>query len=100
LIPIKKKIAVQEAKRLNIPVFAIVDTNSDPDDIIYPIPGNDDALRSIQLYCNLVSSAVVEGIQAEMRSQGIDLGESVDVPLLEEVSSDKANSVSPVAEEA
>ncbi len=85
---------------MNIPVFAIVDTNSDPDDIIYPIPGNDDALRSIQLYCNLVSSAVVEGIQAEMRSQGIDLGESVDVPLLEEVSSDKANSVSPVAEEA
>jgi small subunit ribosomal protein S2 len=94
----KEKIAVQEAKRLNIPVFAIVDTNSDPDDIAYPIPGNDDALRSIQLYCNLVSSAVVEGIQAEMRSQGIDIGESFEIPVLENGSSGQADNTSQARE--
>lgn len=76
----KEKIAVQEAHRLNIPVFAIIDTNSDPRFIQYPIPGNDDALRAIQLYCHLFSSAVVEGLQMEMQSQGVDLGEALQVP--------------------
>jgi small subunit ribosomal protein S2 len=76
----KEKIAIQEAKRLNIPVFAVLDTNSDPDFIHFPIPGNDDALRAIQLYCHLVSSAIVEGLKMEMQSQGVDLGDAVHVP--------------------
>ncbi|HEX6980031.1 MAG TPA: 30S ribosomal protein S2 [Alphaproteobacteria bacterium] len=80
----KEAIAVQEANRLNIPVVAIVDSNSDPSGVKYPIPGNDDALRAIQLYCDLVSSAVLEGLQAEMAAQGVDVGE-IEAPLVEEV---------------
>jgi small subunit ribosomal protein S2 len=76
----KEKIAIGEAHRLNIPVVAIIDTNSNPDHIIYPIPGNDDASRAIKLYCHLLSGAVVEGIKADMVSKGIDLGDMVQVP--------------------
>ncbi len=57
----KEKIAVHEARRLNIPVVALVDTNCNPDDVDYPIPGNDDAIRSIELITRLVSDAVLEG---------------------------------------
>jgi small subunit ribosomal protein S2 len=70
----KESIAVQEARRLNIPVVAVVDSNSDPSGIKFPIPGNDDALRAIQTYCDLVSSAVLDGLQAEMTASGIDIG--------------------------
>jgi small subunit ribosomal protein S2 len=70
----KESIAVQEARRLNIPVVAVVDSNSDPTGIKFPIPGNDDALRAIQTYCELVSGAVLDGLQAEMSAQGIDVG--------------------------
>jgi len=80
----KEAIAVQEANRLNIPVVAIVDSNCDPTGIKYPIPGNDDALRAIQLYCDLVSSAVLEGLQAEMAAQGVDIGE-IEAPQVEEI---------------
>ncbi len=76
----KEAIAIQEARRLGIPVVAIVDSNSDPKDINYPIPGNDDAMRAIQLYCDLVSGAILDGLQAEMTSAGIDLGEAADLP--------------------
>jgi small subunit ribosomal protein S2 len=70
----KESIAVQEARRLNIPVVAVVDSNSDPTGIKFPIPGNDDALRAIQTYCDLVSGAVLDGLQAEMVAQGVDVG--------------------------
>ena len=70
----KEAIAVQEARRLNIPVVAVVDSNSDPTGIKFPIPGNDDALRAIQTYCDLVSSAVLDGLQAEMAASGVDIG--------------------------
>jgi small subunit ribosomal protein S2 len=70
----KESIAVQEARRLNIPVVAVVDSNSDPSGIKFPIPGNDDALRAIQTYCDLVSSAVLDGLQAEMVASGVDIG--------------------------
>lgn len=70
----KESIAVQEANKLGIPVIAIVDTNSDPDGITFPIPGNDDALRAIETYCDLVAGAVLEGIQAEMTAAGVDIG--------------------------
>lgn len=76
----KEAISIQEAQRLNIPVVAILDSNSNPDGVTHPIPGNDDALRAINLYCDLISGAVLDGLQAEMSSAGIDLGESLEAP--------------------
>jgi len=76
----KEKIAVDEARKLNIPVVAVVDSNSDPDGVTYPIPGNDDAIRAITLYCDLIAGAVLDGISAEMAASGIDLGAREDVP--------------------
>ena len=73
----KEAIAIQEARKLNIPVVAILDTNSDPDGISYPIPGNDDAARALQLYCDLVADAVLDGLAAGQASLGVDLGASV-----------------------
>ena len=58
---VKEKIAVAEARRLGIPVVAPLDTNCDPDIVDYPIPGNDDAIRSIQLFCKEMSEAIIEG---------------------------------------
>lgn len=75
----KEDIAVKEANNLGIPVFAILDSNSDPDGVDYPIPGNDDALRSISLYCDLFCEAILDGLQAEVAASGKDLGEAVDV---------------------
>ena len=77
----KEALAVQEANKLGIPVVAILDSNSDPAGINYPIPGNDDALRAIQTYCDLISGAVLNGIQAEMTRGGADLGESAEAPV-------------------
>ncbi|MGI9493214.1 MAG: 30S ribosomal protein S2, partial [Geminicoccaceae bacterium] len=76
----KESIAVAEAKVLNIPVIAIVDSNSDPKDISYPVPGNDDASRAINLYCDLMVGAVLDGIQAEMTASGADIGASEEAP--------------------
>src|SRR5262249_41129447 len=70
----KEAIAVSEANTLRIPVVAILDSNSSPDGIAYPIPGNDDAMRAIQLYCDLVSNAVLDGLQAELAASGVDIG--------------------------
>ncbi len=69
---IKDSIAISEAKTLNIPVVAVLDTNSNPDGIDFPIPGNDDALRAVTLYCNLVSESIIDGLQAEMLKQEKD----------------------------
>ncbi|SOB90204.1 30S ribosomal protein S2 [Thalassospira xiamenensis] len=77
----KEALAVHEAKNLNIPVVAILDSNSDPANVAYPIPGNDDAIRAIQLYCDLFVGAVLDGIQQEMTASGADLGESEEVPV-------------------
>jgi small subunit ribosomal protein S2 len=76
----KEAIAVAEATKLGIPLVAVIDSNSDPDKITYPIPGNDDAIRAISLYCQLVSDAVLDGIQEEMRASGADIGESAELP--------------------
>lgn len=75
----KEDIAIQEANVLGIPVVAVLDSNSSPDGVEYPVPGNDDALRAIDLYCELVAGAVLEGIQAELSNAGVDAGEAVDV---------------------
>ena len=72
----KEAIAVKEAKKLGIPVIAVVDTNCDPDDVDFPFPGNDDAARAISLYCNLVADAVTDGLAESTAGLGIDLGES------------------------
>ncbi len=72
----KEAIAIQEARKLNIPVIAILDTNSDPDGITYPIPGNDDASRALQLYCDLIADAVLDGLAAGQAGMGVDLGAS------------------------
>jgi small subunit ribosomal protein S2 len=76
----KEQLAIQEAKKLGIPVVAVLDSNSDPADIDYPIPGNDDAMRAIALYCELIGNAVLAGLQAEMTATGTDVGASEEAP--------------------
>jgi len=76
----KEAIAVQEANKLRIPVVAILDSNSSPDGIAYPIPGNDDAMRAIHLYSDLVSGSVLDGLQAELAASGIDVGARAELP--------------------
>jgi small subunit ribosomal protein S2 len=80
----KEDIAIQEAQRLNIPVAAIVDTNSDPKGITYVVPGNDDAGRAITLYCDLVARAVIDGISRAQGESGVDIGASAH-PVREEI---------------
>ncbi len=70
----KEQLAIQEARRLNIPVAAIIDTNCDPDGITFPIPGNDDAGRAIALYCDLIARAAIDGISRGQGSAGVDVG--------------------------
>lgn len=88
----KEDIAVKEANNLNIPVFAIVDTNAEPDGVDYVIPGNDDALRSIQLYCDLFAEAILDGLQEEAGASKKDPGEDVNagekLPSKEEIKKD------------
>ena len=73
----KEALAIKEAKKLGIPVIGITDTNANPNDVDYPVPGNDDAIRAIQLYCELVSSAILDGMQAEVAAQGVKVDEAV-----------------------
>jgi small subunit ribosomal protein S2 len=77
---IKENIAIAEAVKLGLPVIAIVDSNSDPTNITYPIPGNDDASRAIDLYCDFAAQAVLNGLEAELMTSGKDAGASVDGP--------------------
>ena len=77
----KEHLAVAEAKVLGIPVVAVIDSNSNPDDITFPVPGNDDALRAIDLYCDLLADAVLEGLQVEVTASGADLGEAEEAPV-------------------
>ena len=75
----KEEIAVQEANKLGIPVAAVVDSNCDPRRIRFPFPGNDDASRAINFYCDLVVAAVLDGIQAEMSASGMDVGAATEL---------------------
>jgi small subunit ribosomal protein S2 len=86
----KEAIAVEEARRLSIPVIAVLDSNSDPAGIKFPVPGNDDALRAIELYCELVAGSVLDGLQAEMSAAGIDVGEAEAAPDQEAVAESAA----------
>ena len=80
----KEQIAIQEANRLGIPVIAVIDTNSDPAGVTYPIPGNDDAGRAVSLYCDLISRACIEGISLAQSGSGVDIGASEN-PVAEDV---------------
>jgi len=93
----KEAIAIAEAKTLGIPVIAILDSNCDPDGIDYPIPGNDDASRAIELYCSLISKAVIAGIEDSSASSGVDMGAAAEP--MAEVALEEAAAEAP-AEEA
>jgi len=92
---LKEEIAVKEAHKLGIPVIAVLDSNSDPRGIAYPVPGNDDALRAINLYCELFSNAVLDGLQQEVIESGVDIG-AMETPVEEEL----ASPAEPVSEPA
>ncbi|WP_180901630.1 30S ribosomal protein S2 [Martelella soudanensis] len=97
----KEKIAIDEAKRLGIPVVAIVDSNCDPDEVDYPIPGNDDASRAIALYCDLISRAAIDGIARQQGASGMDLGAAAEAPVepaLEEAPAEEAPAEEAAAE--
>ncbi|MFT8919798.1 MAG: 30S ribosomal protein S2, partial [Gluconobacter oxydans] len=76
----KEKLAIEEATKLGIPVIGVLDSNSNPAGVTYPIPGNDDAIRAITLYCDLVSGAVLDGISAELAASGQDIGAAEELP--------------------
>jgi small subunit ribosomal protein S2 len=96
----KEHIAVEEARNLNIPVIGVLDSNSNPDGVTFPVPGNDDALRAIGMYCDLIADAVLDGIQAEMTASGADIGESAEVPAETLPEAGEAEAAAPAAEEA
>ena len=81
----KESIAIEEAKRLHIPIVAVVDSNCNPTPIDYPIPGNDDAARAITLYCDLIARAAVDGIARQQGAMGVDVGAMEEVPVEEVV---------------
>jgi len=95
----KESIAIQEAKKLKIPVIAVIDSNSNPDGVNFPIPGNDDAGRAITLYCDLISRAAIDGIERAQGVSGIDIGEAEEVAevALEEVPVANGSDGAPVA---
>ncbi len=99
----KEDIAVLEANKLRIPVVAVIDSNASPDGVDYPIPGNDDAMRAIALYCELAKGAILDGLQAEMMASGADLGETPEAPaeqLLKPVETQDASAAGEAAPDA
>ncbi len=80
----REAIAIAEARKLKIPIVAVVDTNCDPDGIDYPIPGNDDAGRAVTLYCDLIARAAIDGLERSQTASGVDLGASEN-PVAEEL---------------
>ena len=87
----KESLAIKEAKKLGIPVIGITDTNANPYDVDYPVPGNDDAIRAIQLYCELVSSAILDGMQAEVAAQGVKVEDTATVAAAGEAFAEEEN---------
>lgn len=86
----RESIAIAEAQRLGIPVIGILDSNSSPDGITYPIPGNDDATKAIRLYSNLIADAALDGLQQSIASSDFDAGEAAELPSEEVVAEEKA----------
>ncbi len=77
---LKENLAIEEATKLGLPIVAVIDSNADPSHITFPIPGNDDASRAIDLYCEMATQAVLDGIEAEVMASGKDAGAEADVP--------------------
>ena len=99
VIDVKKEaIAIKEAKKLGIPIIAIVDTNCSPDDVDFVIPGNDDASRAISLYCNLMADAVLDGIGEGQAALGVDIGAMEDVPVEPAVAAEEVAAAEPAPE--
>ncbi len=96
----KESIAVAEANKLGIPVIGVLDSNSNPTGIDYPIPGNDDSIRAISFYCDMISGSVLSGIQTEMAASGTDLGEQEVAPVEELPTEAPAKEAAPAKEEA
>ncbi len=96
----KESIAVAEARKLQLPVIGIIDSNSNPDGINYPVPGNDDALRAISLYSELFAGAVIDGLQKEMAASGADIGEAATPPAENIAAASKEPAVEAPAAEA
>jgi small subunit ribosomal protein S2 len=88
----KEAIAIAEALKLKIPVIAVIDSNSNPEGVTYPVPGNDDAGRAITLYCDLIARAAIDGIERAQGVAGVDIGEAEEVTeaALEEVPAEPA----------
>ncbi len=80
----KEQLAIKEAKRLGIPVVAIVDTNCDPDNVTFPVPANDDASRALEFYCDLIARAAIDGISRGQGASGVDIG-AFAAPAMEEL---------------
>jgi small subunit ribosomal protein S2 len=93
----KEQLAIKEAKRLGIPVAAIVDTNCDPDGITFPVPANDDASRAIELYCDLIARSAIDGISRGQGGAGLDLG-AMDAPVVEDLPAPVATDAAPSGE--
>ena len=101
----KEDIAILEARKLGIPVVAIIDSNCDPDLITHPVPGNDDAIRAINLYCDLFARAVIDGLQVELAASGADIGAAEeglaeDLPPVEAAAAEEAPAAGDAAAEA
>ncbi len=101
----KEDIAILEARKLGIPVVAIIDSNCDPDLITHPVPGNDDAIRAINLYCDLFARAVIDGLQVELAASGADIGAAEeglaeDLPPVEAAAAEEAPAAGEAATEA
>ncbi|HPG22510.1 MAG TPA: 30S ribosomal protein S2 [Amaricoccus sp.] len=94
----KEDLAILEAKKLGIPVIAVLDSNSSPDSIDFPIPGNDDAARAIELYCDLVARAAIDGMAAQMGAAGVDIGALEETPVEESLDETPAEAESDAAE--
>jgi small subunit ribosomal protein S2 len=94
----KEDLAILEARKLGIPVIAVLDSNSSPDGIAYPIPGNDDAARAIALYCDLIARAALDGMTAQMGAAGVDIGAMEEAPAEEAV--EETATEAPAAEDA
>jgi len=93
----KESIAIQEARRLGIPIVAVIDTNCNPDNIDYSIPGNDDAARAITLYCDLIAKAALDGIARQQSAMAQDVGAQVEAPVETALADDGAGQSLPSA---
>jgi small subunit ribosomal protein S2 len=93
----KEALAIAEAKKINLPIMAILDTNCNPDGITYPIPGNDDSAKSIKLFCRLLSDAAIAGVKDNMAAAGIDVSKLAEEDIQTTIAKTKKTEAKPAA---